>query len=98
MVNSGPERCSNRVRADRGTMSPPLFQDLVSVHIDEDLGHRWGEGRGHTRQLRPLARIGQELLGVLPQEGDVLARPILDHHGYAARVAAALNGRWRESE
>ena len=53
----------------------PLFEHLVPVHVDEDLGHGGGEGGGDAGQLRPLARLGQEFLGVLPQEGDVLCLP-----------------------
>ena len=76
----------------------PLLQHLVAVHVDEDLRHRGGEGRGDPGKFGPFARLGQEFLGVLPQEGDVLACPVLEHHGDAARGADARDGRRREGE
>lgn len=73
----------------------PLLEDLVAVHVDEELRDRGPEGRGHAAQLRALLRRLDEGVHVRGQELDILARPVLEHEGRAARGADAGDGRGR---
>ena len=73
-----------------------LLEHFVAVHVDEQLGNDRTECAGHAGQLGALARRLQELVGLLGQERDVLARTVLQDESGAARHADALDCRRRE--
>ena len=73
-----------------------LLEHLVPVHIHEDLGHGRRERGPHAGQLGPLPRRLDELLHVVHEKAQVLARAVLQDERHASGGADAGNGRRRK--
>jgi hypothetical protein len=70
-----------------------LLQDLVAIHLGEELRHTRQQGREESCELGPLAGGGQKLVRVLGEERGILAGSILQDERHAAGSADAGNRR-----